>query len=293
MWRLHGLGGVELRWTDGWVICFLAYWCWYPVMFALAAFRRALPLKLACSFPPLHSHAVMRALAFTLHPSSPLSPTRTVSSHAAAVVRAPRHSSTLFSFLSFLPSDHPPAGFTYTFSPSSLFPLTFSVPSPCCPPHLLSSISYNLFLLPFPQVFIFLSLFHPCQPAALVSIGFCCGGIEWIMMVLLVLRGCRVFWPGKAQMPYQRWTVDASVAGYTCVYVCVFLCMCVVHRSLAGRDNRSWLQSHSLAFGTQMRVESRQNHSSPCRRLAETKFLMKQNGWEGIWNDTEEKWKLA
>lgn len=48
--------------TDGWVTCFPAYWCWYPVMFALAAFRGALLLKLASSFPSLRSHAPMRAL---------------------------------------------------------------------------------------------------------------------------------------------------------------------------------------------------------------------------------------
>lgn len=51
-----------------------------------AAFRRALPFKLACSFPPLHSHALMRALAFTLHLPSLLSPARMVSSRAISVV---------------------------------------------------------------------------------------------------------------------------------------------------------------------------------------------------------------
>lgn len=81
--RWQCLGGVEHHRTDRQMShLFSAYWCWYPVMFALAAFRRALTLKLACSFPPLHSHALMRVLAFTLHRSSPLSPTRALSSHA-------------------------------------------------------------------------------------------------------------------------------------------------------------------------------------------------------------------
>lgn len=66
-------------------------------MFVLVAFCRALPLKLARSFPLLHSHALMRAPAFTFYLSSPLSPTRVVCSRVVSLVRIPRHSRTLSS----------------------------------------------------------------------------------------------------------------------------------------------------------------------------------------------------
>lgn len=132
----------------------------------------ALPLILARSFPPLHSHALMRALAFTLHRSSPLSLV------FVSAVRVPRHSSTLSSSSPPpVPSCHPPTSITYTFSPSNLIFLTSFMPSPCRP----LSVSHTPFLPYFPAVPPFipafsvrtppsssshhLSLFHPCQPA--------------------------------------------------------------------------------------------------------------------------------
>lgn len=111
-------------------------------MFALAAFRRVLPLILACTLPLLHSHALMHALAFTLHLSSPLS--RMVSSRAVSVVHVPRRYPTLFSsFLSLLSSCHPFRPVTYFFTFQShpsylLYPFT-----PLASLHLPSSVDYT------------------------------------------------------------------------------------------------------------------------------------------------------
>lgn len=131
-------------------------------MFALAAFCRALPRKLACSFPPLHSQALMRALAFTLHLPSPLSPTPMVSFHMVSAVHVSRHSSILFSsFLSFLSSSAslcflsaglPACPGLYLLHPPNLTPTPF----------LMSSSSY----LPFHPAFPYSSAspplsFHP------------------------------------------------------------------------------------------------------------------------------------
>lgn len=246
MWRLQGLGRVELLWTDGWVICFLAYWCWYPVMFALAEFCRALPLKLACSFPPLHSHALMRALAFTLHHSPPLSPTRMVSSCAVSAVHVPRHSPTLYSsFLSLLSFYHPPS--------LALFHLTSLLPPLLLHPSGLpaSPFFWLLHLPPFSHVLLFKPAFSLCIPPTPlpppppppttclcstpvsrqlcwtlceISVGSCYRGTEWMMMVLLVLQGCCVLWPGKARMPF--FVQSAQTAECVGCLVCTCLCAC-------------------------------------------------------------------
>lgn len=133
-------------------------------MFALAAFCRALPPKLACSFPSLHSHALMRALAFTLHLSSPLSPTRAVS-----VVRVPCYSPTLF--CSFVPdvaivlsSFRLHHFFTFQSHPSYLlYSLTLLASM-----HLLSSISYTslLFLTSSSPNLLFFTLHYPYSSAS-------------------------------------------------------------------------------------------------------------------------------
>ena len=62
------------------------------------------------------------------------------------------------------------------------------------------------------------------------------GGIEWMMMALLVLQGCCVLWPGKAQMPFFLYKVLRRWMRRFAGWVCVFLCMCVMHRSQAGRE---------------------------------------------------------
>ena len=129
-------------------------------MFALAAFRRALPLKLACSFSPLHSHALMRALAFTLHLSSPLSPTHMDSSRVASFVHG--CSPTLFSSFLLLRLSYCPSSltlfFTFQSRPSYLLYL-FTLSPPCISLHLSSlppslysssSSSYLLFHSVFP-----------------------------------------------------------------------------------------------------------------------------------------------
>ncbi len=128
-------------------------------MIALAAFRRALALKLACSFPPPHTHALMRALAFTLHLSSPLSPPRTASSHAVSVVQVSGHSSTLFSSISsFLSSSHLHHLYFVTFQSHLSYRLhTFT---PLASLHLLSSI---FFCLP-PSCLSLRSWFSLCIP---------------------------------------------------------------------------------------------------------------------------------
>lgn len=157
-------------------------------MFALAAFRRALPLKLACSFPPLHSHALMRALAFTLHLSSPLSPTRMVSSRAVPVVHVPRrlpHTVLLVPVVAIiLPSFRLHHLHFFTFQSHTFLPPLLPHPAG------LAASPFLLHLPPFSHILLFkpiyffltlrspyssasptsshhLSLFHPCQPAVM------------------------------------------------------------------------------------------------------------------------------
>lgn len=156
-------------------------------MIVLAAFRRALPLKLACSFPPLHSHSLMRALAFTLHLPSPLSPSPVLflsCSFCRASVSPLLHIVLLMRFIPIIP----PASITYTLSPFSLTFLTSSLCWPTCVSSPLSfTPSYTPFfpplLISFPSYLVFtvhspcssaspssshhLSLFHPCQPAVM------------------------------------------------------------------------------------------------------------------------------
>lgn len=153
-------------WTDGWVICFPAYWCWFPVMFALAAFCRALPRKLACPFPPLHSQALMRALAFTLHLPSSLSPTPMVSSHMVSAVHVSRHSPVLFSsFLYFLSSY---ASLRFLSDGLPTHPVLYLLHPPNHQhhfPHVFSDLFILAFSSCIPLLICFPSSFiPPCQP---------------------------------------------------------------------------------------------------------------------------------
>lgn len=112
-------------------------------MFALAAFRGALPLTSARSFPPPHSHALMRALAFSLHLSSPLSPTRSGSRLCCARPSTLLHIVLLVSAAgTVLSSSHL---HHLHFSPSNLIFLTSFKPSLCRP----LSISHTPFLPSF------------------------------------------------------------------------------------------------------------------------------------------------
>lgn len=154
MYRLQGLGAVRLCLTAGWVICFLAYWCLYYVMFALAAFW-ALPLNLACSFPQQHSQALMRALAFTLHLPSPLSPALMVSSHAGFCCSCP--STILHTVLGL-------SSVPYAWSHPSYFLYSFTL---LVSLHLLSSYTLLTPLHSFFSSLLFISAFTLCIPLLL------------------------------------------------------------------------------------------------------------------------------
>lgn len=152
----HGWSWEEFRW----VICFLAYWCWYPVMLALATSRRAQTLKLACCFPLLRRQALMRAFAFTLHLPSPLSPTHTVSSHAGFCRAGP---SMLLRAVLIIPI------FPITLSSLSLLP--HLCPEPSWPPCISRPLFFYTLLNSLPRSFPLVSssphLFHPREPAVL------------------------------------------------------------------------------------------------------------------------------
>lgn len=192
------LGGGAHCWTDGWVICFLTYWCWCPVMFAPAAFCRALPLKLAHSFPPLHmvvTHWCMYTLSLLISfLCLPLAQFALMWFLLCISIATPpqRPSQSLMPVIAITLSSFRPHHlyfFTFQSHPSPLlyvFTTLDSLQLLSSPLFLTSSSSYLHFYSAFPLLLCLpssshhLPLFHPCQATLTVcrmlrgvSIGSC------------------------------------------------------------------------------------------------------------------------
>lgn len=228
------------------VICFLTYW----------RISQSSTSQIGMLIPSATygSHALMHVHAFTSHLSSPLSPTRTASSHVVSVVHIHCHSPAASlldpSCLSFLSAYHPSDPITWTFFIHlCLFTVRARFPATCLyllsshpPLHTCIFTLHSPLLLCLPSSSHHLSLFHPCQPALTVcrtlggvSIRSCYRFTKWMMMVLLVLLGCCVLWPGKARMPFLCTKCSDSACASS--FVCVCACVCaLMHRSLAGRE---------------------------------------------------------
>lgn len=126
-------------------------------------FAGALPLILARSFPPLHSHALMRALAFTLHLSSPLSPTRSGFRLCCARPSTLLHIVLLVSAAgTVLSSSHLHHLHFFTFqSHLSYLLYAFTLPAPLCLSH---SLPPFFFLPSHPSYLLFQSALPPPPP---------------------------------------------------------------------------------------------------------------------------------